>query len=108
VIRTLVVDDHPAVCSGQAAREALRRHLGPSAEAGTSLPPLRPAVDKRTVNRLDPDDLPILGMRIDGATVPEIASVLRLDERVLSHRVLATLRQLAVHGAGDEIGAAPD
>jgi hypothetical protein len=108
VIRTLVVDDHPAVCSGQAARGALRRHLGPSAEAGTSLPPLRPAVDKRTVNRLDPDDLPILGMRIDGATVPEIASVLRLDERVLSHRVLATLRQLAVHGAGDEIGAAPD
>jgi DNA-binding NarL/FixJ family response regulator len=60
-----------------------------------SLPPLQPSAVERMVTRLGPDDLPILGMRMDGATVPEIASVLRLDERELSHRVLAMLDRLA-------------
>ena len=65
------------------------------ARGGKALPPLRPEAVERSVTRLDPQDLPILGMRIDGATLPEIASVLQLEERELSRRVVAMLGRLA-------------
>jgi DNA-binding NarL/FixJ family response regulator len=65
------------------------------ARGGKALPTLRPELIERTVTRLDPEDLPILGMRIDGATLAEIASVLQLEERELSGRVVAMLGRLA-------------
>jgi DNA-binding NarL/FixJ family response regulator len=65
------------------------------ARGAKALPALRPAAVEETVGRLDPDDLPILAMRVDGATLAEIAAVLGLDERQLSRRVLAMLGRLA-------------
>ena len=61
---------------------------------GKALPVLRPGAVARTVRRLDPEDLPILGMRIDGATLAEIGSVLHLEERELSRRFVAMLGRL--------------
>jgi hypothetical protein len=46
------------------------------------------------VTRLDPDDLPILGMSVDGVTLPEIATVLDLDEEEASRRVIVMLGRL--------------
>lgn len=66
---------------------------------GKALPALRPAVVERVVTRLDPDDLPILGMSVDGVTLPEIATVLHLDEDELSRRVVAMLGQLMTPAA---------
>jgi DNA-binding NarL/FixJ family response regulator len=65
------------------------------ARGGTALPRLRPGAVERDVARLEPEDLPILGMRMDGAALPEIASVLRVDEREVSRRLSAMLGQLA-------------
>jgi DNA-binding NarL/FixJ family response regulator len=61
---------------------------------GKVLPPLRPQALERIVPRLEPEDLPILGMRMDGATVSEIGAVLHLGERELSRRLTALLRLL--------------
>jgi DNA-binding NarL/FixJ family response regulator len=61
---------------------------------GQVLPPLRPAASEAHIGRLDPDDLPILGMRMDGVPAKEIATVLRVDERDVSHRIVAMLRRL--------------
>ncbi len=65
------------------------------ARGGKALPPLRPEVIEGTVKRLEPEDLPIVGMRIDGATLAEIASVLQLEDHELSRRVVAMLGRLA-------------
>jgi DNA-binding NarL/FixJ family response regulator len=62
---------------------------------GTVLPPLRPAALEASVTKLDPEDLPILAMRTDGATPVEIATVLRVDEHEVSRRMLAMIRRLA-------------
>jgi DNA-binding NarL/FixJ family response regulator len=62
---------------------------------GTALPRMRRGAAERDVARLEPEDLPILGMRMDGAALPEIASVLRVDEREVSRRLTAMLGQLA-------------
>ncbi len=61
---------------------------------GKALPPLRPESVERTAALLDPQDLPILGMRIDGVTLAEIASVLQLEEREVSQRITAMLGRL--------------
>lgn len=64
------------------------------ARGGKALPALRPQAVEQTVSRLDPQDLPILGMRIDGATLSEIGGVLHLEERELSRRLIALLGRL--------------
>jgi DNA-binding NarL/FixJ family response regulator len=65
------------------------------ARGGQALPPLRPSLTEASVARLDPDDLPILGMRMDGVPTGEIAEVLRLDEDEVSRRTIAMLERLA-------------
>lgn len=69
---------------------------------GKALPPLRPDLVERTVRSLEPEDLPILGMRMDDATLSEIASALQLDEREVSRRVAGILGRL-----GPAAAAAP-
>ena len=64
------------------------------AKGGKALPALRPEAVERAVTRLEPQDLPILGMRIDGATLSEIGAVLRLEERELSRRLTALVGRL--------------
>lgn len=70
------------------------------AKGGKALPELKPEALKTTVMRVDPDDLPILGMRVDGATLSEIGSVLQLDERELSRRLVGMLERLAAPDRG--------
>ena len=64
------------------------------ARGGKALPALRPEAVERTVTRLEPQDLPILGMRIDGATLSDIGAVLHLEEHELSRRLTALLGRL--------------
>ncbi len=68
--------------------------LRTAVRGGKALPVLRPEIVEGTVARLDTEDLPILGMRIDGATPQEIASVLHIDEREVSRRMVGMLRRL--------------
>jgi DNA-binding NarL/FixJ family response regulator len=65
------------------------------ARGGMALPALRPETVERTVTGLEPEDLSILGMRIDGATLSEIGAVLHLEERELSRRLRALVGRLA-------------
>ena len=65
------------------------------ARGGTALPRMRRGAVERDVARLDPHDFPILGLRMDGATLAEIASVLRVEEREVSRRLTAMLGRLA-------------
>ena len=65
------------------------------ARGGKALPALQAEAVDRTLGQLDPEDLPIVGMRIEGATLPEIASVLQLEERELHRRLTALLGRLA-------------
>jgi DNA-binding NarL/FixJ family response regulator len=64
------------------------------ARGGKVLPALRPEAVEHTATRLDPQDLPILGMRMDGATLSDIGSVLHLEQRELSSRLTALLGRL--------------
>ena len=64
-----------------------------------ALPALRPEMLERAAQRLDPDDLPILGMRVEGTTLSEIASVLQVEEREVSRRLATMLGRLAPPGA---------
>ena len=74
------------------------------AKGGKALP-LRPEAVERAVTRLEPQDLPILGMRIDGATLSEIGAVLRLEARELSRRLTALVGRL--HDRGAPVGRPP-
>lgn len=65
------------------------------ARGGTALPAMRPHQVESAALLLDPDDLPILGMRLDGATVSEIADVLQVEPEEVSRRVTAMLGRFA-------------
>jgi DNA-binding NarL/FixJ family response regulator len=56
---------------------------------------LCPSAIEQLVPRLESEDLPILGMRLDGVAIDEIAEVLNVDEETVSRRVLAMLTRLA-------------
>ncbi|MBD0282674.1 MAG: response regulator transcription factor [Thermoleophilaceae bacterium] len=84
-----------AIVNKGAQLEELFGAIRTVARGGTALPRLRPGAVERDVARLEPEDLPILGLRMDGATLPEIASVLRVDERDVSRRLTAMLGRLA-------------
>ena len=60
------------------------------------LPPVtREQLDEAN-GRLDPDDLPILGMLLDGTPAGEIASTLRLDVQAYNERVDQMIGRLRV------------
>lgn len=67
-------------------------------KGGSALPPLDAKTVEQATSRLEPEDLPILGMKLDGTTLREIASVLRLDEGELSRRVATMLGRLTGWG----------
>lgn len=85
------------------------------AKGGKALPPLRRGAVEQVVARLDSEDLPILGMRLDGVSLKDIAAVLHLGERELSGRVITILDRLtdspeptAYMGETTAMGAIPD
>jgi DNA-binding NarL/FixJ family response regulator len=57
-------------------------------------PPISREVLDVCAHRLDPDDLPILGMTIEGSSRSDIAEALRLDERELERRLERMVTQL--------------
>ncbi len=65
------------------------------ARGGSVYNALRPGVIEQIVPRVDTEDLPILGMRLDGAALSEIAEVLNVDQETVSRRLLAMLARLA-------------
>ncbi|HZC76051.1 MAG TPA: response regulator transcription factor [Gaiellaceae bacterium] len=64
------------------------------AAGGTSIPPPPPRVQAVVAARLDPEDLPILAMLIDGTDPDEIAEVLGIRPRWLAARRWAMLERL--------------
>jgi DNA-binding NarL/FixJ family response regulator len=60
----------------------------------TARPAIPPATLRATAERLDPADVPILGMLVHGTGPDEIARVLRISERRLEARRWAMLRRL--------------
>lgn len=61
---------------------------------GRRLPALRPGVLKSCLARLEAEDRPIVDMRLKGATLSEIASVLGVEEGEISSRLVAMLWRL--------------
>ncbi len=51
------------------------------------LPPVSAAVREDASRRLDPEDLPILGMVLEGTPLPDVCEVLGLDGPALTHRL---------------------
>ena len=60
------------------------------------LPPVDRELLERAGAELDPQDLPILGMTIDGTPPAEIAATLRLEPAELSQRIDAMVQRLRV------------
>jgi DNA-binding NarL/FixJ family response regulator len=74
-------------------RDAIR-----AVAAGESIvQPFDPGTVKAAAHRLEPEDLPVLGMLLDGTAYADIALVMGLDHRVLMHRLDRIIARLAPH-----------
>jgi len=62
----------------------------------SAMPPPAPELMQATAARLDPEDLPILGMTLEGTPPAEIADVLRVTEQDIEARLTAMLSRLRV------------
>jgi DNA-binding NarL/FixJ family response regulator len=60
------------------------------------LPPVPRALLEAAGGRVDPEDLPILAMMIDGTPAAEVADTLRLGERELARRIDTLIERLRV------------
>lgn len=69
-------------------------------KGGTLLPPVSRELLEEASARLDPDDLPILGMLMDRTGRDEIARVLRIPPKALEERVARMLAALRVETPG--------
>jgi DNA-binding NarL/FixJ family response regulator len=68
------------------------------ARGGTALPPLEPEQMDAAAHRIDPEDLALLAMLVDGTPAGDVADTLRLDRRRVGRRIerlLARLRSAA-------------
>jgi DNA-binding NarL/FixJ family response regulator len=72
------------------------------AKGSTALPELEGQAIERIAARVEPEDLPILGMRMDGATPSEIATVLQIGERELSRRLAGLVGRIAAGPAASD------
>jgi DNA-binding NarL/FixJ family response regulator len=66
------------------------------AGGGTVMPPVERHLLDEASSRLDVDDLPILGMALDGASIADIAATLRTDVEDVNRRVDAMIGRLRV------------
>ena len=66
------------------------------ARGATVLPPVTREQLEEASSRLDTEDLPILGMLLDGTPGPEIASTLKLDGQTYAARVERMIARLRV------------
>jgi DNA-binding NarL/FixJ family response regulator len=78
------------------------------AAGGRSIPPAAPATRAIVAARLDPDDLPILAMLLDGTELDDIAHVLGMQPRWLAARRWAMLERLRRMPTRRDATADPD
>jgi DNA-binding NarL/FixJ family response regulator len=66
------------------------------AQGRTVLPPIPPSLVQAVAAGLDPEDLPVLMMRLSGTPVHELAAALRTEPSEISHRIDRMLGRLRV------------
>ncbi len=66
------------------------------ARGRSSMPPISQGLLETSAAKLDPEDLPIFSMVMDHTPLPEIADVMRIDEREVSARLEVMLAKLRV------------
>jgi DNA-binding NarL/FixJ family response regulator len=64
------------------------------ARGGASLPPLEPEELDAAAHRVDPEDLALLAMLVDGTSAGDMADALRLDHRKVGRRIERMLGRL--------------
>ena len=64
------------------------------ARGGSSLPPLDPELMDAAAHRIDPEDLALLAMLVDGTPAGDVADTLRLDRRKVGRRIERMLGRL--------------
>jgi len=64
------------------------------ARGGTAMPPLAAAEMDAAAHRVEPDDLALLAMLVDGTPTADVADALRLDHRRVSRRTERLLGRL--------------
>lgn len=69
------------------------------ARGGTSLPPVEPEQMDAAAHRIDPEDLALLAMLVDGTSAGEVADTLRLDRRKVGRRIERMLGRLRATAA---------
>jgi len=69
------------------------------ARGGTAMPPLAAADLDAAAHRVDPDDLALLAMLVDGTSPAEVADALRLDDLRVSRRTERLLGRLRARPA---------
>jgi DNA-binding NarL/FixJ family response regulator len=69
------------------------------ARGGWALPPLEPETLDAAAHRIDPEDLALLAMLVDGTPAGDAADTLRLDRRKVGHRIERLLGRLRARAA---------
>ncbi len=90
-----------ALVDKAAAPDALFEIIRRVARGGTALPPLTRAALDAAAHRVDPDDLAVLAMLVDGTPAADVAATLRLGLRPglrRIERVIGRLRRPATAG----------
>jgi DNA-binding NarL/FixJ family response regulator len=77
-----------------AAPEELFEAIRVVARGGTSLPPLDPEQIDAAAHVIDPEDLALLAMLVDGTPAGDVADTLRLDRRKVGRRIERLLGRL--------------
>jgi DNA-binding NarL/FixJ family response regulator len=67
---------------------------------GAALPPLEPQQLDAAAHRIDPEDLALLAMLVDGTPASDAADTLRLDRRKVGRRIERLLGRLRAGTAG--------
>lgn len=67
------------------------------------LPPVPRALLESASGRIDPEDMPILAMMIDGASPAEAAGALRVDHREVARRIDTMIERLRVEIAAVQV-----
>jgi DNA-binding NarL/FixJ family response regulator len=70
------------------------------ARGGSALPPLAPELMEAAAHRIDPEDLALLAMLVDGTPAGDVADALHLDRRKVGRRIERLLGRLRSRTAG--------
>jgi len=74
------------------------------ARGGAALPPLDPETLDAAAHAVDPEDLALLAMLVDGTPASDAADTLRMDRRKVGHRIERLLGRLRA-GTGTTVAA---